>query len=248
MTKFLSILIAFFLTYSVSAKTINLATSNWEPYYGEKLKNNGFFSEIVREAFKRQGYTLKITWVPWIRALKIAKMGKYDGLLGAYYNDERKRSFHYSKPIVKTQIIFIKMKSTKLAFGNKYKSLINLKGYKIGVVKGATYTTKFDSATYLKKIPVATINQNLKKLFVNRIDLIIGEKMVLYSLINNNFSKYKDSIVEIHPALKIKNLYITINRAKHLSNKIIIDFNKGLEEIKKDGTYKKILKKHDVIK
>ena len=74
-------------------KKVTLATDPWPPYYGPDLENQGYFTEISRAAFQRAGYQLVVEFVPWKRALKMAKTGKYDGVLGAFYNDERTQWF-----------------------------------------------------------------------------------------------------------------------------------------------------------
>ncbi|NOR23845.1 MAG: hypothetical protein GQ542_05525 [Desulforhopalus sp.] len=53
-----------------------MATLNWQPFYGENLPKNGFYAELSREAFKRAGYDLIITFVPWKRAVQMARTGK----------------------------------------------------------------------------------------------------------------------------------------------------------------------------
>jgi polar amino acid transport system substrate-binding protein len=41
-------------------RTLNIAATEFPPYYGKDLENNGFFTEIIREAFKRSGYSVEI--------------------------------------------------------------------------------------------------------------------------------------------------------------------------------------------
>ncbi|MCP4021631.1 MAG: ABC transporter substrate-binding protein, partial [Desulfobacteraceae bacterium] len=55
------------------ANEIFLTSAEYPPYFGEKLENQGFITEIIREAFKRVDYKMKVEFFPWARAEMIAK-------------------------------------------------------------------------------------------------------------------------------------------------------------------------------
>ncbi len=170
-------------------QSIKLATVNWAPYYGENLNNQGFVTDLAKEAFKRAGYSMTVEFVPWKRALELAKNGHYDGLLGAYYNEDRTKFFQYSIPVSSSNIVIIHRKSTALP--NKLYKLKDLANYKFGTVNGFSYGKEFDNASYLKKDVSPNLETNLLKLYKGRFDLAVVSREVMLDLIQKKHPEYK---------------------------------------------------------
>lgn len=225
---------------SAATKKIVLATLNWEPYYGEKLENGGYIAEITREAFQRVGYEVEIKWVPWKRALEQAKEGRYDGLLGAWFSEERAQYFAFTEPIDMTTLSFFKQTGSPIL----YSTLKDLTPYRIGVTRGYAHTKEFDAAVYLTKEEVTTSSQNIQKLSEGRIDLFVEDRRVVQYLIRNDFLKLNGKIVEVKPPLQEKPLYNAISKKVVGYEHIIEDFNRGLKLLKDDGTFDQILQKY----
>jgi len=70
------------------AEIVKITTSEWEPYIGESLPNKGFVAEIAKEAFKRGGYEMELTFYPWARAVHMAKNLEVDGYYPEFYAKE----------------------------------------------------------------------------------------------------------------------------------------------------------------
>ena len=222
-------------------KTIVLANeTSWAPYYGKELKDGGYTTEIIVEAMAHMGYKVKIKWLPWNRAVILAQKGIYDGLGACYYNEKRAQKFVYTDSISDTQTVFFKLKNKDI----HYSTLKDLKSYKIGTAKGYGYPKKFTDATYLNKIDAPKIEFNIRKLLKGRIDLVVGSKKVVQHLLNSNYQNDKDKIEIISPVIESMPLYVAFSRNSAGYKQKVEDFNKGLEMIKSDGTFEKILKKH----
>ncbi len=238
------VLFILFFGHNIMASSykITLATDSFAPYYGPKLLNNGYLTQLVKEAFKRKGYELNVKFVPWKRALEHSKSGNYDGLLGAYYKKDRTTFFEYSQEIDQTQIVFFTKKSRNI----QYVKITDLSKYVIGVVRAYHYTKEFDKAKkYLHIFEANHLKHNIKLLIHDRVDLILGSKKVILALLNKHYPQYVSQIKFITPILQSNKLYVTISKKRKNYKKIITDFNEGLEEIIIDGTYDKILKFHN---
>ncbi len=223
-------------------KKIVLNTMESVPYQGQNLDNQGFLVEISKEAFKRVGYDLEIKFVPWKRALKEAEYGAVDGVLGAWYNEERAKSFEYTDYITKSRLVFLKRKNQQI----KYDTLQDLKDYRIGVVRGYTYSDEFDTATYLKKETVKNTELNLRKLIFNRIDLTPDIEEVAFYIIKSKLPDHIGSIKSVGKPLKVHLIYNIISKKTTHFEIITQDFNRGLKMMKKDGTYHKILQENGI--
>ena len=219
-------------------KKIVLATDPWPPFYGPDIKNGGYLTEIVKESFKRVGYDCKVEFVPWKRAVDEAKKGKYDGLLGAFYTEDRLKDFKYSEPVTESQLVFFSKKGRDIP----YKKLEDLSQYKIGVIGGYQYSEEFDAAEYLYKEEVPKVEQNIKKVIADRIDIFIDSKEVVLYLLRTTLSDYSGLLEMIDPPYKINQLYIPISKKVTNYEQIVHDFNRGLSMIREDGTYDNIMK------
>ncbi|MFC4990954.1 transporter substrate-binding domain-containing protein [Rubritalea tangerina] len=125
-----------------------MVTLNWPPFYGEKLPDGGPLTELATEAFRRAGHTASIEFLPWTRALEEVKKQRADIVLGAYYNHERARHYHYSQPMLKVNVGLVANSEARLT---QYSSLRDLTAYRIGVCKNFVNSPAFDNAGYLQK-------------------------------------------------------------------------------------------------
>ena len=101
------LLIVFFslCTLSAFSKTVKLATTEWAPFVGKKLKNKGFTTDILKHAFKAAGYDIKVKIIPWKRVLSQVKKGKYDAGYPAYDSAERRKIYNYSETFASGPIV-----------------------------------------------------------------------------------------------------------------------------------------------
>ncbi|MCG8636812.1 MAG: transporter substrate-binding domain-containing protein [Desulfobacterales bacterium] len=230
-----------FHVIGAEAKTITLATVEWEPYYGPSLENDGFTVDLSRAAFQKAGYSLKIEYMPWKRAIVLGEQGKkYQGVFGAYYNDERNKIFVFSDTFASSGVGLFSRKGENIS----YKTLKDLAPYKVGVIKGYANTEAFDAADYIAKDETTDQVKNIKKLMNGRVDLIIGSPHVILYEVKSKLPEYGGKIELLNPLLKTNTLHFMISRKVSGHEKIIADFNRGLKMIKEDGTYDEIVKKH----
>ena len=221
-------------------KIVYLATLNWKPYVGNDLQHKGFTSQIVIEAFKRAGYTVEIAFKPWARVLKEVDKGKYDAAYPAYYSDERAAKYSFSHPFSKSMLGFYKRKKDKITF----KTLHDLKPYKIGVVRGYVNPPDFDKSKYLKKEKANSDEENIRKLIKRRLDMIVIDKIVAQYIVNNSYPKWQDELEFMEPALEGKHLYVMFSKHAQGFEQKLKDFNAALKEMIQDGTVKKIMLGH----
>lgn len=238
---------------AVAQQTVRLATLDWEPYIGSKMRKNGYVAEIVVEAFKRVGYKTEIIFFPWARAVKIATSGQLDGVFPEYYHDTRKDKFLFSEPFPGGPVGLFKRKDTVATYSvnpqiNQVEALRGLQDSSFGVVRGYINTAQFDAASFLKKEEVASDELNLTKLYHRRIQFIFIDKYVAEHLIKKKFPHYEAELEFMSPALEIKLFYIAFSKqAVDYQNKIKA-FNTGLQQITHDGTLAQIMKQHGFIK
>jgi polar amino acid transport system substrate-binding protein len=241
----LPIVLAFFFIAGVTqAETLKIATLDWEPYVGKILKGEGFNTEIITEAFKRAGYTVKIDFMQWDKAIEDATKGSYDAVFPEYYSKDRAKNFIYSNFFSNSLLVFFKRKSSNIT----YKTLKDLTPYKIGVVKGYINTEEFDKASYLKKVEAETDEENLRKIAKGELDLIVIDKLVAQYLIKTKIPEASGKLESIEPPLIIHPLFVIFPKKLPASEKRAKEFNKAYESMEKDGSIKPIMVKSGLMK
>ena len=222
-----------------------MVTTNWPPFYSEKMLNGGPLTQVSNEAFKRVGYKVKIEFVPWKRAINLVETGKTDALLGAYKNDERLKFAYYSESILGVaKSAIIARKNSRIT----YDSLEKLKPYVIGILRGTSVSKKFDSAkAYLGITEHSSESKLIEMLESGRLDLIAGSEQVF-------FSEYKILYPNRTPSHYLKSVTILNSEAMYnifskrtKNGKSLRDaFDSGFKMIVEDGTYGKIMTQHGI--
>jgi len=231
-----------FIKISEAGRIISLAVAEWPPYVSNDLKDYGFISEIVAEAFARVGHTVKMSFMPWKRALHKVAEGIYDATYPAYYSEERTQLYAISKPFFTAPMGFYKRKDSPIA----YQTLQDIQAYTIGIVRAYVNTSEFDAAAYLKKDIADDDEQNLKKLLKGRVDLIIIDKFTAQHILNTRLPEGKALLEFLEPPLDMKSFHLLVSRNIKDSAQTLHDFHRGLQEMVADGTISRILKKHNL--
>jgi polar amino acid transport system substrate-binding protein len=231
-----------FVPPSIAAvpKQATLAATEYPPYYGELLPNQGVITEIIREAFKHVGYEVKIKFLPWKRALEMTRQGEFDALYTAWYREEREQWFGFSEPLPIANVIgFYKRKDRKIS----YRTLEDLRPYKIGIVRGYSNPVEFEQAK-LDTEEVTEDRLNIQKLAVGRIDLALIDKIIGQHIIDTELPESAQKLEWLNPPLKIDNQYLIFSKKCDDYREKIEDFNRGLHQIIEAGIVKAIIVKH----
>lgn len=233
--------IVFFPPSGQAQAPLKLVNDPWPPYTGYSLPHRGLATNIVVTALTLSGYQTQVEFVPWKRALRGTFNGDYDILLTTTFSEERAKQVAYSKPYLSNTVKLLKNQGASHLF----ESLADLDGLHVVIMEGYLYEARFDAAKNFTKITGTNTVSNLRMLAANRVDLAVeDERVTRYYLKNNN--SLKDLKVEFLPlALNMKNMHIIIRKTKPGYAKIITDFNRSLDRMRRDGTYEAIIKFHE---
>ncbi|MCP3924660.1 MAG: transporter substrate-binding domain-containing protein [Desulfobacterales bacterium] len=224
-------------THAIDKKVI-IATSEYIPYYGEKMKNRGFITEVVIEAFRRGGYKAQIDFYPWKRSLITTKNGNNDAIYTIWKNRERGKWFLFSTPLLANKLVFYKKKNRNIILSG-YKDLGN---HKIGIVRGYKYPDISNKIETFHKIEAVDDYKNLFNLSRDLIDIIIIDKIQAKYIIKEH--SFSNKFIPASPVLETVNQYLAVSKKAENAFLKLNAFNKGLKTMRKDGTFKKIKKLH----
>ncbi len=96
MRRLLILLLILCASSALFAKTVKISTLDWPPFCGNK-KGEAIASEIVKMAFEKMGYKVKLDVLPWARAVEKGKDGIYDAVDCMWGNEERSQWFTFSE-------------------------------------------------------------------------------------------------------------------------------------------------------
>ncbi len=226
-----------FIFTAHAGEKVVLATLDWEPYIGRKLKDQGYVAVVVREAFKRHGIDVEIQFHQWSRVIGLAKKGRVDGYFPEYYADSITAYARFSDPIPAGPLGFFKRTDTDIDFT----TLEALKGYRIGIVKGYINSREFDMANYLEKHPVKDDLSNLKLLLAGRVDLVVADKYVGHHLVNLHMPDQLAAIKFLPKILEQKDIFVCISTKIQKTDYFLNAFNKGFRQMKADHTLDALL-------
>ncbi len=236
--KYLALVLVFVSALcTAQAREISMLTVEWAPHYGSELPEKGLTTALVTAAFKASGHDAEVDFIPWARALKEVEDGNADVVMGAYFNEERSKIFHYSKEIYSLDLGMIARPNLGV---RKYNSLRELAPYKIGVSRGFANSEEFDAASYLDKQVATYPNLNIRKLFRGRIDIaVMNFDLFRYEAKKEGFCISDVEFME--PPLKKQGLYVMASRNIDDGERIIEDFNRGLDSIRESGEFLRIV-------
>lgn len=241
--RLLSVILLFHhpVTTLWAKETITLATLEWPPYTGSTLEGKGYASILVKEVFKRSNIEVNIEFYQWSRTIGLAKSGKVDGYFPEYFSKEVQSFALLSDPFPGGALGFFKLRNRDIRFT----SLQDLRHYTIGTVKGYTNTKELDQSDDLVKEPVKDDLTNLRKLIAGRIDLMVGDELVGNHLIQSYTPEMRDKIEFINTTLDDSmDLFVCFPINRPRSAFYLRQFNKGLQEMKKDGSLYELLNRY----
>ena len=229
-----------FSSLSASANQLNVATSEWVPYVGKDLPNQGLAIDIVSTALQRAGYQPVVTIKSWSRTLEGVDVGVYDLIAAAWYSEKRAQHFTFSKPYLYNEIKLLKHVDSNF----QYQSAVDLNGRMVGVIKDYAYGEKFDQAKGLLRIPGTHVLENILRVLNREVELTLDDERVLKYEIRHNIDTSKDKLVIVPKSISKTGLHIAISKQNPKHKEIAQAFDKAIAAMKKDGSYARILKSH----
>ncbi len=244
--KYLLLVIAM-MTMGVQAQDVKVAIGDYAPYIDKSLANKGFLSEIVVQAFKNSGLNAVLEFKPWKR-IEATEISENNLVSFAWIKTkERSTRWHYSDTIMSTTTVFITAKDK----GFKWKTLNDLKAFKIGVSRGYSYGNEFDAMRGKFKVQeAASDEQNIKKLVSGRIDIFPIDPFVGAQIIRDKLSAADAAKLKVvsEPNLGEDGMHAVCGKKNVQCQGILQKFNEGLAKMKADGSLQSIITKATALK
>ncbi|MGL1903767.1 MAG: transporter substrate-binding domain-containing protein [Fibrobacterales bacterium] len=224
---------------NLSAKDLELTASlSVEPYINS-ADGSGFETDIVREVFASEGYTVNFDYQPLHRTKHSFKQGTIDGVMTIQsYYPETKGGF-FSDEYITYHNFVITLQSSNVKINAiddlKDKSIVAFQQAHLAFGKEFTEMTK-ENEDYAEK---ADQKSQVAMFFAKRVDAILMDTLI--------FNYYRQHLTQSSTELQITyhDLFEESNFRMAFREEIVRDaFNRGLKKIKKSGRYKAIIRSY----
>lgn len=219
---------------------IPLATVEWPPYSAHDLEENGFVAEIVRTAFARGQMDVTLQFFPVKRAHLQAKNGAVAGMF-PFLQGDASQDFLLSDPFAGSAQAFFKLRGEK---PDAFVSLQDLAGYRVGRVRGLSFSAEFERARFRTKEEATNEFGLFSMLKSGRVDLVIVDKYVADSLFRTAPADFQKSIDQIDPPFSVQPMYVAFSPTFPDAERLRDIFNENLTAMKRDGTVDHIMRRH----
>ncbi|WP_374351409.1 substrate-binding periplasmic protein [Chitinimonas sp.] len=214
---------------------VQLVSTDYPPYFSPTMAENGTVVAIARAAFEAAGYEVEVEFRPWARLLAETRAGNFDAVVAVWYSADRNDYLTYSEPLVETLLGFYGRREQPIEVRN----LGALREYQIGTVRGYANPPAFEAANLNKDDAVDDMT-NLRKLAAGRLDLVLIDQALAGYLLQKEPAlaarlEWRDPPVQKMP------LYLGIAKKRPTYLQTQAAFNRGLAEIRRNGTLERIL-------
>jgi polar amino acid transport system substrate-binding protein len=203
----------------------------------EKGEIVGFDIDVVKAVAQKAGIEVKFVNTPWEGIFNTLAQGDRDLLVSSItITDERKQTMDFSTPYFDAQQLMAVKKDSKIG------KFDDLKKLKVGVQNGTTgdeVITKLQGkdSTNIKRFESTPLA--LKELEAGGVDAVVADNGVVVHYVANNAGSNFKTLADASFAAEQYGLAVKKGNAELLTK-----LNKGLADIKADGTYNTIYAKY----
>lgn len=195
----------------------------------------GLYPLLIHAGFQRLGTPVRIDAVPWSRALELLDRGEA-GVGGIYRNSERLAKFDFSAPIFVERLLLYGRRDRPLPF----RTLDDLAGLRIGVVRGWSYGDAFDEARRhgrMRVEEVASDAQNFSKLESGRLDLVVAvEQAGSAQLASGAFP----AVVALSQPLAVNPTHLAFHKSAGMKG-LLLRFDRAMQELRRTGEHERLV-------
>lgn len=229
-------------SFCFSQGIVRLTNGESPPYQSEYLPNNGYVSQIVTESFELVDLTVEYGFFPWKRAYENARNGSWNGSVVWVKTDERADEILFSSPVAFITKLMIFKKSNVV----DYNTAADLKGLKIGRMRGYTYGSIFDEASndgIFYTYDFNSLEMGINMLIFGKIDALAGELEVAKDIIHTHTS-FTSNQFEFGKVMDVSPLSVVFTKNDR-GAELLAKFEEGLFKLKESGRYKELVQPYE---
>ncbi|WP_341303945.1 transporter substrate-binding domain-containing protein [Pseudomonas sp. TMP25] len=240
MIRLLASIALLFVTGAGHAQSLKVCTNEWPPYtLLEEGQVRGIDADLLYLVLTNLGIRYDITLEPWRRCLRKMSDGKLDILLDAFYSDERAKTMIFpSEPMAESSMVLFHARARPYMIN----SVDDLTGLRVGTEPGYAYSLEaFAKGTHFIREDAPTLDANVGKLLLGRVDLVITDRAVgLFTA--RNMGVQHDIAYSPQP-LYSDRVYAAFSRRPAVAA-LVPSFESELRRVKQTQEYAAILRRY----
>lgn len=238
--RVLGLLCTLLMTPVVQAEKLRLVADAWPPFTDISMPDGGLATAIVTTALQRAGFASEFEQAPWARALLGIGEGRYDVLVNAWHNPSRTLIGTFSSGYLTNRIRLLKRRGEPLV----YKTLADLHGIPLAVVRDYAYSPAFDADARLNKIPVRNFAVAVGMLAAGRVDLTLEDEYVVGYTLQRLPAAVRNAVELFGEPVAQNSLHILVSLKNPRHQQIVAGFDQAIAAMKADGSYAALIRQH----
>lgn len=165
----------------VWSRTVHFASLEWPPFSSPRLPGQGAMTRLLRDALAAVNVRMKVTFLPWNRAVESVRRGQFDGVFPVYFSDALREDFLFSRALGGSPLGFAERQDNPV----NWRTLSDLRNRTLGTVRGYLNTAQFNHMARTGELEVESAPNdlsNLRKVAFGRIPLAVIDRSVFLSL------------------------------------------------------------------
>lgn len=227
-------------TFHSHAQPLKVCTNEWPPYtLLEDGQVRGIDADLLHLVLTNLGVPYDITLEPWRRCLHKMSEGKLDILLDAFYSDERAKTMIFpSEAMAESAMVLFHARARPHVIN----SVEDLAGLRVGTEPGYAYSNQaFATGNHFTREDAPTLDANLGKLLLGRIDLVITDRAV--GLYTAKTMGVHDAIAFSPQPLYSDRVYAAFSQ-RPVTAALVPRFENELKRVKRTAQYAAILRRY----
>jgi polar amino acid transport system substrate-binding protein len=221
-------------------QVVTLVADPFPPYqYMKGSQVAGLDHDIIRKAFESQDFNISVTLHPWAECIQRMDQEATDGIFQMARTSEREKLYLFSNLLRIARTVFYCNKRKPVAVDDGHRLTEQLRDNRIAVVKGYSYGPEFDSLQDLHGTPVNSHRESLLELSAKNVDLAIIDEGVAVHLMDE--LKLAGTLQKVANFEIERPLFVAFQKTMP---RIRETFNRGLEQIRKNGTYDGLMSRY----
>jgi len=232
----LQLLIACFVSaeqeVAPSFQSLKLATGdNYFPFADQNMPHNGWSAMVVGAVFKKLNRQAQINVLPWPRAYRWTKEGKYDAVFPYVYTEKRAKDMLYSQPINRIEVKLFVMAESDI------KHVSQIHGKRFCMPKGFDFNPGPNHPLFRYKL-IRTQAQGtsgcLNQVYKNWADLGFINAFYNQTIINKHFG-FEHQIRIFPETVASVPLYLLVSKQHANAELLIQQFDQALKQLQDNG-------------
>lgn len=238
---------ALLLSRTLPAKTLILVSDEWCPYSCQPGNEQpGLLIDIATRIFAVRGYTLDYRLIPWSRALKGVREGKYHGAIALAVSDAPDFVFP-TQPLALSRMCFFTTADSQW----HYQGLPSLETIRLGLINDYSYGPAIDRYILRKQkkrhrgshlLSISGTQALTKRLMTlllkGRIDAFIESEAVMAHFLSSH--PQRDLLKRAGCLAEVEELYVAFSPKDPNAGLYIRILSEGMQTLQQSGQLKRI--------